>query len=367
MKKESDITHLFRSRLSDVEMEPRADFWNTLQSDLPGSAAPHSSRLYLWRATAAVALVLLVSGTLVTYWQLAPRTEAPQVVTQRVKPVPILSQPEAETTAETAETIMGAAEQPTPSPAVAQATPAPVKASQSATRPRPSTGATLASHGSAADRSAANPADDDETVTVSVSVTITQRTTGRGNGRQTATTAAMSQDAEAVNDHEYAAPKPHNWALKVGVGTSLPTDNYNMPFRIEALAGYQIDRHLSAEAGLQFNYFPVSHGKDQRSLAIPVQLNVALMQTDKVDLYALAGGQAEIPGESASKDGSSKSPSPVVWSVKAGVGVRYKLNNNCALFAEATVSHHFSNDAVNLYTHTPSINANLLCGVRMTF
>ena len=55
-------------------------------------------------------------------------------------------------------------------------------------------------------------------------------------------------------------------------------------------------------------------------------------------------------------------------SVAAGVGVRYRLNDRFALFAEPSVSHHFGTDSETgtLRTERPT-NLNLLCGVRMTY
>ena len=59
---------------------------------------------------------------------------------------------------------------------------------------------------------------------------------------------------------------------------------------------------------------------------------------------------------------------PIQLSIAAGLGIRYKLNDRIALFAEPTVSHHFDTDSQTktLRTERPT-NLNLLCGVRMTY
>ena len=91
-----------------------------------------------------------------------------------------------------------------------------------------------------------------------------------------------------------------------------------------------------------------------------------LASSPKVDFYATLGGAIEkcIAG---APDNSFKAE-PVQLSVAAGVGVRYKVNDRFALFAEPSVSHHFDTDSPtkSLRTERP-VNLNLLCGVRMTY
>lgn len=59
---------------------------------------------------------------------------------------------------------------------------------------------------------------------------------------------------------------------------------------------------------------------------------------------------------------------PVQLSVAAGVGVRYKLSDRFALFAEPLVSHHFDTESETKTLRTErATNLNLLCGVRMTY
>jgi hypothetical protein len=217
--------------------------------------------------------------------------------------------------------------------------------------------------------------DGDEQLTVTMTVTITERVyANNGQPAQTASdvTATPGNKAQQVVAQTYAAPRPRNWAVKLSGGTSLPRGNHRMPLSITASVERRFGKVFSAEAGLQYNYFPIRHSDNTHSIAIPVQLNATLLASKKVDLYALAGVKAEIPGETYTPPGSSdKAPGlPLVWSVKAGMGVRYKFSQRFSLFAEANVSHHFERDNRwrydNLTAHRPN-NLNLLCGLRMTY
>ena len=91
-----------------------------------------------------------------------------------------------------------------------------------------------------------------------------------------------------------------------------------------------------------------------------------LAGNDKVELYALAGGAVE-KCVAGARDNSFEAE-PVQCSVKAGLGVRYKMTDRLALFAEPAVSHHFDTDSPTrtLRTERPT-NLNLQCGLRMIF
>jgi hypothetical protein len=218
-------------------------------------------------------------------------------------------------------------------------------------------------------------ADDDERVTVTMSITITERIyANNGQAAQTASdvTATPGSKARQAVEQDYAAPRPRNWAVKFSAGTSLPRGEYRMPLSLTASVERRLSKVFSVEAGLQYNYFPIRDTHDTHSIAVPVQFNATLLASSKVDLYALAGAKAEIPGESYMPDGSGSSAPglPLVWSVKAGMGVRYKFNQRLSLFAEANLSHHFGHGGewrYNSLTAERQNNLNLLCGLRMTY
>lgn len=154
------------------------------------------------------------------------------------------------------------------------------------------------------------------------------------------------------------------WALKAGIGTSLASAGFPMPLTAGVSVERRLNRRLSLEAGLQYNRLEADEAF--HTVAVPLRLNVLLASAPKVDFYAMAGGAVEkcIAGP----DDTSLGAEPVQLSVLAGVGVRYRMNERFALFAEPTVSHHFNTDSPSetLRTERP-VNLNLLCGLRMSF
>ncbi|MDR0894052.1 MAG: porin family protein [Prevotellaceae bacterium] len=356
MKKEnSDITHLFRTRLANVKMEPHDDFWDKLQADLhtvpEESVAPltvHAQQAgthrYNWRVAAAVAALLAVGGASFAWWNFVSREERGETSVQIAERVPVTAAP-------TLPLTVGEEEMAAPPPVVVKEAPVagqhttPAR-SVPAKRTLLPSGVTAASHSDTSDA-------DDETVTVSVSVTITQRVaTG---GQPASVTTGTSNEAEAVTAYEYVTPAPHNWALKAAVGTALGKGDFAMPFVASLTVERRLHTTFALETGVQYSY---EQHEATHTLRIPLRADVTLTSSKSVDLYATAGGAAE----KVLTEGT-----PLQYSVAAGVGIRYRINNRWGLFAEATVSHHFPNDkVVNLQTVRPT-NVNLLCGIRMVY
>ena len=140
-------------------------------------------------------------------------------------------------------------------------------------------------------------------------------------------------------------------------------------YKIPVSAGVTVERklndYLGIETGLLYSNLR-SAGQHLHYLGIPVRVNVTLVDTKKVDLYATVGGVADkcIAGAS---DNSFKEE-PVQLAVTAGIGINYKINDRLAVFAEPGVSHHFKTDSklATVRTKRPT-NFNLLCGLRMTY
>ena len=159
-------------------------------------------------------------------------------------------------------------------------------------------------------------------------------------------------------------------ALKAYVGSSLPDGDFRMPLTTGVSVERQLGKRLSLEAGLQYNRLhdvALPEGSHTyHTLSIPVRLNVNLAGNDKVDLYAMAGGSVEKCVAGA--ENNSFGAEPLQLAALAGVGVRYKLNDRFALFAEPMLTYHFDTDSSTrtLRTERPA-NFNLLCGVRMTY
>ncbi|MDR0962972.1 MAG: porin family protein [Mediterranea sp.] len=362
-KSNDDITRLFRERLENSEMEVRDNFWEELQKELPAvTPNPHTPILLRFHRIAVAASVafVLVGAASAVYWYTS-RKAVHDTASLPVATVPAGIELNGDKAPDTfAQEIP--AEQTTPQPSAPTVSGKNLLAANS--RNHTSQALHQASQG-------VNDTDDEQ-VQVTVSVTITQRVYPNNNRMpaQDASdvTTAAGTEAQSVTQTSYTAAKPRNWAVKAGIGTSLPKGEYRMPIGINASVERRLSEVLALEAGLQYNYFPQKGDEGRHSVALPVHLNALLLQTEKVALYALAGGKAELQDGGGSTEGSNHTNHSLLWSVRAGAGMRYHLNDRFALFAEATVSHHFErqNVVTSLHTERPT-NFNLLCGIRMTY
>ena len=380
MKGNDEITGLFRNRLSGAEMTVRDGFWEELKSDLSRvetdatntSAAvafgQKQKRSVLtprfYRVAAAASVVLVLGAASAAFWYFSPKDEIQEAFTK----VATLT-PEGNLNGDVVQEKFPSIHEPKPTaqtPGHKHLAPA-------------SSGTILVANG-----------DDEETVSVTVSITISQRVYGnhhQGNGMYGQTASASSRnennhratttdptatnsntefgsDSDKVLPVTNAGGSAKKWAFKAGIGTSLPKGDFGMPFTAGVSAERRLSKHFSLEAGLQYNRLDGDH--TIHTLAVPVKLNAVLASNSKVDFYATLGGAAEKCISGARDNGFEAEP--VQLSVAAGLGVRYKLNDRIALFAEPTVSHHFDTDSQTktLRTERPT-NLNLLCGVRMTY
>lgn len=169
----------------------------------------------------------------------------------------------------------------------------------------------------------------------------------------------------ATERKEPVSSSHSSWALKAGIGSSLAKGDAHTPFTASLTAERKLSKWLAVEAGVQYHCLP-HRGTTYHSLSIPARLQCLLAASDRLELYALAGGQAEKCVAGAPSN--SFSSEPVRLAVEGGVGMRYRLSDRLALFAEPTVTHHFSTDSANssLRTERPT-NFNLLCGLRVNY
>lgn len=387
MKGNDEIAGLFRSSLAGAEMAVRDGFWEELQSDLSKvstGAAEASAALTagaatdlfrqkqkrfaftprFYRVAAAASVVFVLGAASAAFWYFSPKEEIQEAFTK----VATLT-PEGSLNGDVAQEKF---------PSINEANSATPNAGHK--HPGPASTATALAAGG----------EEEESVSVTVSITITQRMYGNhqqggnglygqnassedGNGYHSAGESANSasnahsaktQKKVSVQAGAAAAGKRHHWAFKAGIGTSLPKGDFGMPLSAGFSAERRLSKRFSLEAGVQYNRLEADHAI--HTLAVPVKLNAMLASSSKVDLYATLGGAAEKCIAGAKDNGFGAEP--VQLSVAAGLGVRYKLNDRIALFAEPTVSHYFDTDSQTrtLRTERPT-NFNLLCGVRMTY
>ena len=363
MKENDGINGLFRSRLEHTEMPVRQEFWEDLQRDL--SVAEYSVGKRFWLSptvsriavAASVALVLGVASA--AYWFLS----SPEVREQAFAP----------TAAFIPETMLDGDRTEETFPVVQQTEP---------------TSPSLASSRQSGNVTAQTSSTESQTMSVHFSITVSQQVYGGRRdgkrpskyvqtGNEVASTVSDRHDAGTVSNEKRnekanadSPLKSRDWAIKPYIGTALPKGDYRMPFTAGVQVERRLNKRLALEAGLQYNVLhDVSQRKDRRTLhtlAIPVKLDVLLAGNDKFDFYATAGGAVEKCVAGAADN--SFSVEPVQLSVATGLGVRYKLTDRIAFFAEPTVSHHFDTDSStrSLRTERPT-NLNLLCGVRMVY
>ena len=370
MKGNDEITGLFHDRLNHAEMTVREGFWEELQRDLPksGTSANKQKRLVysprFYRITAAASVVLVLGAASAAFWYFSPKEEIKEAFTQ----VAALT-PDASLNGDVVKETF---------PSIHEASP---------TTPKP--GIKLPVSGGAP-LAFVSDEDSEESMSVTLSITITQRVFGNhqqagsdffGNRNNPTNHSAYQSTSEGTHSHDTKSSiesgdteskvmlpnslnKKRNWALKASVGTSLPKGDYKMPLTAGVTVERSLNKHLSLEAGVMYSCLRAD--ETLHTLAVPVKMNVLLANTSKVDLYATIGGAVEKCIAGALDN--SFSAEPVQISVAAGLGVRYKLNERFALFAEPSVSHHFDTDSKTktLRTERPT-NMNLLCGVRMTY
>lgn len=349
MRENDEITGLFRSRLADAKMTVREGFWEELQRDLPSPVSVKGRKQLLLsprfhRVAAAASVIFVLGAASAAFWYFSPKEEIKEAFIQVAAMTP-----EGNLNGDAAQESF---------PSIHQTNPVAQKPGMK--QPASGTPAGLTAQ-----------ADEDESVSVHVSIRITQRV--YGNQQHSNSGPVNSGINQAVpsseGEQEKAVPalpstKSRNWALKAGIGTSLPKGDFNMPFTAGVSVERRLNKLFSLEAGLQYNRLDGGH--TLHTLGIPVRLNMMLASTPKVDFYAMAGGAAEKCIAGAPDNGFGAEP--VQLSVAAGIGVRYKMNERFALFAEPSVSHHFDTDSQTrtLRTERPT-NLNLLCGVRMTY
>lgn len=363
MRENDEITGLFRHRLGKAEMEVRDGFWEDLQRDLPKvqmvshqKNIPFSPRFY--RIVAAASVVFVLGAASAAFWYFSPKEEIKQAFT--------------EVATLTASGNMNGDIVQESFPPIQQ----PVLASRESR---------LQEHGDAKPYEADKDTDD-EKVSVRLSITITQHVYGNRQpqeGGQYAHAGGMSQynassdnvaeqnassSVSMAEDKEEGMEKVHsvvrNWAIKASVGSSLPKDAFKAPVTAGLSVERKLNKILSLEAGLQYNYLSVDNPlvDDLHTLSVPLRLNVSLLTSPKVELYAVAGGAAE---KSINK---SFSEDPIRLSAMAGLGVGYKINERLSLFAEPLLSHYFATDSnIQSLRSERKTNMNLLCGIRMAY
>lgn len=348
MKKEKDeITDLFRTRLAHTEMIVREGFWEELSQDIP-VACQHRRRLLLFRVAAAASVLLVLAASSATFLYFSPKEEMEEAFTQ-----------------------LAVVNHGTMDGDGVRANPLPRPIEPVLARPTPKSFGMLTQH-----------PDEGDSVSISLSMSFSFSATtsvNRNRRNQANQSDGLFQmlgdeyESTPVKEEEELAPqlakevKSRHWAVKAQIGTALPADNgtYKMPVSVGLTVERKLNNFLGIETGALYSNLR-SAGQHLHYLGIPLKMNVTLVDTKKIGLYASIGGVADkcIAG---APDNSFREE-PIQLAVTAGVGINYQINDRLALFAEPGVSHHFKTDSkqATVRTKRPT-NFNLLCGIRMTY
>lgn len=347
MKKENDeISDLFRSKLSHAAMDVREDFWQELNSDL--HVCQRRRRLLFFRVAAVASVLLVLAASSATIWLFSPKEEIEEAFTQ----VAAVSG--------NSNSLDGD---------VVKQGFTPIHAEPVLKRPAVKPVARLVQYTDI----------DGDSVSVTVSMSFSFSTTcrvGRDNhnypganlwqtGDQGGVVAVAEDEAPATHVLT-AVAKPRTWAVKAAIGTALPAGNgkYKMPVTAGLTVEKKINEHLAVETGLIYSNLRAE--QNLHYLGIPVKMNVTLIETPKLGVYASVGGIADKCIAGAGNNDFTHEP--VQLALTAAVGVNYRISDRLAVFVEPGVSHHFkTNSKLETLRSARPTNFNLICGLRMTY
>lgn len=357
MKKEKDeLTELFRSRLADAQMPVRDHFWEELEKDIP--VAVHRRRLYVYRFTAAASVLFVLMASSAAFWFFSPKEEIADAFTQVEISAGAQGQLNADVVKDDFPPIHTASVLPKPTP----------RSLGVLTLPDNDNG----------------EGQNDSTVSITVSMSFSisssssytsrnknrtqqqQQTSMASNG--TTENTVHSTDVErSVDGSSSKKTKASSWAVKAAAGLSLPAaDNMRAPVAASITLEKKITKRFSVEAGLAYSCEQSPENGNMHYVGIPVKANFLIAGNRKLDVYASLGGLLDKCVAGAPQNDFNSEP--IQLSLTAGLGVRYKISDKFALFAEPAITHHFNPDLDwETARSRKSTNMNLLCGVRMTY
>jgi len=172
------------------------------------------------------------------------------------------------------------------------------------------------------------------------------------------------------------------------------TEIIDIKYNIPVSAGFSVRKHFAdswaLESGLVYTYLsstethkenrlvtidskPLFYDKktELHYLGIPLKLVCSFYNSDRISLYATAGGMGGlcVYGKEKKENESARLNVPEIqWSAFAGAGINYKLINRLNLFIEPEIVYYFD-DGSELKTIRKSVpfNVNLQVGLRLTY
>lgn len=359
MKKVDDkLTELFRSNLENAEITPRDGFWEDIQQDLPHTT-DKIRHIYLYRAIAAASIFVAVGLAAAIFYMTSNRNSSKQEIAKSM----IVNKAVSHTAAmekEGKSLILAKGSTTTGASEKSSCKKIQIRKSNNKAKVQPT-----------------EVEDNDSTVTVTVHMSI--RYNDSGNYADNATKKADGvwqtggfNDVQSANhtenDTQLAAAskskEDKSWRIKAALNLGMPsTDIYDSPIGGSLTLEKQLSKCLSLESGLQYSYLH-SDGQTLHYIGVPLKVNLTLAKSNKIDLYATAGGVAD---KCVSASGGS-SKEPIQLMAFSGLGVRYRFNKALSIYAEPTYTHYFNNGSEYESFRTQRKNSmNLQCGLALTY
>lgn len=165
---------------------------------------------------------------------------------------------------------------------------------------------------------------------------------------------------------------------------------HRQPVRLGMSVRFKLGGRFGLETGMSYSYLStdIASGDDSGGydtdqklhyVGIPLSVNYDIWSTDRVEIYASAGGAVDfcVSGKThtdyvsgniitSSSEESLRDKRPQ-WSVNASAGVQYNFNDILGIYAEPGVGYYFDNgsDVSTIFKEKP-LNFNLNVGIRFT-
>ena len=196
-----------------------------------------------------------------------------------------------------------------------------------------------------------------------------------GGGNFSMDMTSGSGEYAFMDDPINASPQNYYDGEKANKVVELPEEKHHKPLRFGLSVRYVLDERWSLLSGITYSYLNsdiyVVYGSTIQSaeqklhyLGIPIAASYSIWQNDRINIYAVAGGEIEkiVKGKLVVDRGAnykshteSVKENRPVFSTSASAGIEYQTKNGVSLYAEPGASYHFDNGSGvrSAYTDKP--------------
>ena len=196
-----------------------------------------------------------------------------------------------------------------------------------------------------------------------------------GGGNFSMDMSSGSGEYAFMDDPINASPQNYYDGEKANKVVELPEEKHHKPLRFGLSVRYVLDERWSLLSGITYSYLNsdiyVVYGSTIQSaeqklhyLGIPIAASYSIWQNDRINIYAVAGGEIEklVKGKLVVDRGAnykshteSVKENRPVFSTSASAGIEYQTKNGVSLYAEPGASYHFDNGSGvhSAYTDKP--------------